>query len=163
MIRQHNPINNILEHIRDIYYKNEFNNRRALLTEHGLLTNQPSDHNFGIIYRKIREVKSLEGPVKYEQLHDSLKDKAQSIIDSGESFEYDMHKIRNFLSVLLRQANTLESIEPYIPSTFMEFIKPVHIYRHNPGFTSEDIETTFKEELTLIKRYYLLSKIHTME
>lgn len=81
------------------------------------------------------------------------------------AFLYDMDKLKNFISYVERYALSVEYLAKFIPSYFIELYpsKLIESKYTNPEELTKTIETKFKEEIPLLKRYFLMVRLHNME
>ena len=85
-------------------------------------------------------------------------------LQSHTTFLYDMDKIRNFLSYMVRYASQKDFMDKYIPSNLTESynFREIHFNKLPIEYVDKTIEAKFSEEIKLIKRYYLTYRIYTM-
>lgn len=152
---------------QDVYYDNEFKKRQQLLDKHAETHNIPDTTSFELKYRTFR-VQRLssqwtEAPIVILPTEDLIEE-IKIYLQSHTTFLYDMDKIRNFLSYMVRYPSQKDFMDKFIPSNLTESYN----FREN-NFSkiprehdAKIIEEKFSEEIKLIKRYYLSYRIHTM-
>lgn len=99
------------------------------------------------------------------QLDDSLRHLVDQMDAKYLAFQYDMDKLKNFISYVERYAISFEYLSKYIPIYFLEMYpgRLIETKNDNPEELSKTIETKFKEEIPLLKRYFLMVRLHNME
>ena len=152
---------------QDVYYDNEFKKRQQLLDSHAETHNIPDTTSFELKYRTFR-VQRLSGQWTESPLvllpTEDLKEEIKIYLQSHTTFLYDMDKIRNFLSYMVRYASQKDFMDKYIPSNLTESynFREIHFNKLPIEYVDKTIEAKFSEEIKLIKRYYLTYRIYTM-
>ena len=166
----------IINHIREVELGNLWKSLETIVEKHHELTDRTEEDTapYLIRYRKFREAHPFNLPTQYldnihllphEELHKSLRPLVDETDAKYAAFLYDMDKLKNFISYVERYALSYEYLSKYIPTYFLEMYpgKLIETKDDNPEELSKTIETKFKEEIPLLKRYFLMVRLHNME
>lgn len=166
----------IIDRIRDVELKNLWKNLETIVNKHHELSGKTEEDTnpYIIKYRKFKEAHPFNLPSQYLDNihllpHEVLNESLRPLVDETDAkyaaFLYDMDKLKNFISYVERYALSYEYLSKYIPTYFLESYpgRLIETKDDNPEELSKTIETKFKEEIPLLKRYFLMVRLHNME
>lgn len=108
---------------------------------------------------------SIDGlPINNEALHKDARDFAEEILDERDLFNYDMDRLRHYLSYIERYSSTMEEFNTYVPPALMESIV-MHFTEPSKIKTKkmQNIHNLYTEEPKILKRYFLLYQLNKMK
>lgn len=166
----------IVNKIREVELENLWKILESIVNKHHELSERTEEDTspYIIKYRKFKEAHPFDLLTKYldnihllphENLDKSLRPLVDETDDKYAAFLYDMDKLKNFISYVERYALSFEYLSKYIPLYFLEMYpgRFIETKDDNPEELSKTIETKFKEEIPLLKRYFLMVRLHNME
>lgn len=166
----------ITNQIREVELENLWKVLESIVNKHHELSGktQEDTNPYIIKYRKFKEAHPFNLPSQYldnihllphEELHKSLRPLVDETDAKYAAFLYDMDKLKNFISYVERYALSYEYLSKYIPTYFLEMYpgRLIETKDDNPEELSKTIETKFKEEIPLLKMYFLMVRLHNME
>lgn len=159
----------VIDLIENAYYRRERKQIDIIMEKHRIEQGIDKDQDFRVIYKKFREAKFKGRTVRHmntAEPSDTIKEEIQKLLDAHAIFRYDIDKIKNFLSYVVRYVPTKEELNTYVPNWLSEkYVFRQYTYT-NPASTSmvhSQIKDKFSEEIKLINRYFLLIKLDQME
>lgn len=162
----------IVSLIVEVHNHQELKRKHQIILEHHKLSGKsPEDTNAYIIkYRRFSAIyppdfRSFIEPFMAEPLHESLIPEVKEMDELHAEFAYDMDKLKNFISYVIRYAMSADLIHKYIPKYFLDRCTTSYPYPggENPPELYSTIESKFSEEIPLLKKYFLMVKLHEME
>lgn len=166
----------IVNRIRAVELENLWKIQESIVNKHHELSKRTEEDTapYIIKYRKFRESYPYDLPTQYlDNIHllpyEELNKSLRLLVDEADAkyaaFLYDMDKLKNFISYVERYALSYEYLSKYIPTYFLESYpgRLIETKDDNPEELSKTIETKFKEEIPLLKRYFLMVRLHNME
>lgn len=162
----------IISLIEAVHEHHETKRRHQIILEHHKLSGKsPEDTSPYIIkYRRFSAIYPLDfhsfiEPFMAEPLHESLIPTLKEMDELHAKFAYDMDKLKNFISYVVRYSMSADLVQKYIPQYFLDSFPGYYLYPggENPPELYSTIESKFSEEIPLLKKYFLMVKLHEME
>ena len=156
--------NHVIDKIETAFYTDYERMQQDLVIQHRKLYGLAESEGIVIRYKSLIRSSSIDSVqrAKIQKVHPDLEGEAEKIIQSLDNFTYDMDKLRNFLSYLVRFSLTDETINEYIPSYFTEGFSFREL-RYTKILPPDNIKSKFEEEINILHRYYLLVRFKEME
>lgn len=103
-------------------------------------------------------------PINNEPLHKDLRETAEEILDERNLFNYDMDRLKHYLSYIERYSSSMEEYYTYVPPALMENIE-MHFTEPSKIKTKkmQNIHNLYTEEPKILKRYFLLYQLNKMK
>lgn len=103
-------------------------------------------------------------PINNEALHKDARDFAEEILDERDLFNYDMDRLKHYLSYIERYSSSMDEFYTYVPPALMEniemqFTEPSRIKTKK----MQNIHNLYTEEPKILKRYFLLYQLNKMK
>lgn len=103
-------------------------------------------------------------PIAVDTLHKDVRDIAEEILDERDIFNYDMDRLKHYISYIERYSSSMEEFNTYVPPALMENIE-MHFTEPSKIKTKkmQNIHNLYTEEPKILKRYFLLYQLNKMK
>lgn len=157
----------ILLKLTEAYKSQEYIKIKELSDKHVELSEPVTDELRVVRYKDIYFTigSSNSGyPLTNNTLHKDVRDLAEQILDERNLFNYDMDRLKHYLSYIERYTSSMDEFNNYVPPALMEnielqFTEPSRIKTKK----MQDIHNLYKEEPKILKRYFLLYQLNKMK
>lgn len=103
-------------------------------------------------------------PINNEPLHKDLRETAEEILDERDLFNYDMDRLKHYLSYIERYSSSMEEFYSYVPPALMDSIEiPFTEPSRIKSKKMQNIHNLYTEEPKILKRYFLLYQLNKMK
>lgn len=159
-------VDHIVNKIEDVYYKNDYRARSKIMEQHRTSAGISSDSSYVLNYLNFRQLIQIEDkePIIIKPSQD-VKDAIIAWAKKDKEFQYNLDKVRNYLSYLSRYAGAEEVYDKYIPKELSDGYNTTRLILSSTAFKNveEEIDRKFKEEKVLLKKFYLMVKLDEMQ
>jgi hypothetical protein len=133
---------------------------------HRTTANIAEDQSYLLHHRSFREARLIQDkrPIIISPT-DEVKDAIMAWVKKDKEFRYNLDKVRNYLSYLARYSGAEEIFDHYVPPELLEGFNVTRILLSGTQINKakETIDKKFAEEQKLLKKFYMLVKLDSME